>query len=280
MTDSIVLTLDVEEDYEGLETGAGASSPEVPDRLPDLIPRWLDILDAHGARATFFVLGRVAERHPGLVTMILKAGHEVGSHGYRHRKYSGRDRSAVRRDVVHSRKALRAAGAKDPVGFRAPAFSVAPEEMAWFSRMLARHQFRYDSSLIGPGHPVLGHRSVSNRPETIGPIREIPVPTQSLGWFGLPVGGGVTFRLLPYRLTRWLLNRYLTTGPAPPVLYFHPWELASGRPELRSPASWRAKFGHFWGRRGFENKLGRLLEHFDTIPMEDYVRQRWGPPEG
>lgn len=266
-----VLTIDLEEGHHGVERCSPDRYGTFPDRLPDLVPRILDELEAHGARATFFVLGRVAEDHPGLVERIASRGHEIGSHGYDHRRYSRLSQEEVRRDLASSRRAIERAGAEDIAGFRAPFFSVRERDMDWFSGLLEGEGFEYDASLIGPGHPGFGEQEAPNRPTRFGDIHEVPVPTHWIGGLPVPVGGSFFFRLLPYAVTRYVMNDFAARAGGTPILYFHPWEFEPGSWRLWRLAGLRAKFVHFWGRRRFPAKFGCLLDEVQTMPMRDYL---------
>lgn len=272
MSNSLVLTLDVEEDYHGLSGYQSDANVNPEDRLPELLPRWLNLLDRYEAKATFFVLGRVAEKYPELVAEILNQGHEIGAHGYSHLPYTSLTRSEIGRDMARAREVLLKAGAQDPQGFRAPLFSVEKQDMQWFAQLLAENAFTYDSSLIGPGHPIFGESSVSNDPHHYQSITEIPVPSGSILGCPIPTGGSFFFRLLPYRATRYLLRQFPSENGGIPVLYFHPWELESGRWKLWLKGNFLSKFSHFWGRWGFRAKLHRLLDEFSTMTVQEYIR--------
>lgn len=268
-----VLTFDVEEDYHGVEGCSPDRYGDFPERLPDLVPRLLNLLDRHDARATFFVLGRVARRHPDLVRTMRDRGHEIGSHGHRHRAYSELSRSDIERDVNRSKRALVEAGIKDVTGFRAPFFSVYRRDMEWFSAVLEQAGFTYDASLIGAGHPAFGERGAPGKPERMGSVVEVPVPDQSLLGWPCPMGGSFGFRALPVPALRWLLGRHEAVSDTVPVLYFHPWELEPGSWRLWWAAGPRAKFVHFWGRRNLERKLTRLLEACEMMSVRRYLEE-------
>lgn len=279
MSSRAVLTFDVEEGYHGVEACVPGDYSGMEDRLPVLVPRLLKLLEEHDARATFFVLGRVAERHPALIERIRDEGHEIGSHGFRHRRYVALERTEVRRDLARSKRALEAAGAEPVRGFRAPFFSLYRRDMDWFVPVLEELEFEFDASLIGPGHPLFGESGAPARPVRYGSVVEVPVPSQPLLGYPVPVGGSFFFRLLPYGVTRRCLRRYGERTGEPPILYFHPWEMEPGSWRLWWKAGARAKVVHFWGRRGFTGKFLRLLEEFEMISMGDYLRDRQDIPD-
>lgn len=87
---------------------------------PDATPVILDALRARGVRATFFVLGRHAERWPELVERAVAEGHQVGNHGYFHRRLHFTLPASARDDLVRGRDAIGAAAGVAPAHFRAP----------------------------------------------------------------------------------------------------------------------------------------------------------------
>ena len=112
------------------------------------VPLLLDLLERHGLRQTFFVPGRVAERHPGRVREILAAGHEVAHHGHRHTSPADLSPTAEETELVRGLEALRALGA-DPVGYRSPSWELSPATTG----LLARHGFRYSSNFMDDIRP-------------------------------------------------------------------------------------------------------------------------------
>jgi len=220
--------------------------------------RLLGMLDEGGVRATFFVLGNVADAYPGLVREVVQRGHEIGSHTYSHEPIFRMEPAAFKADVERSLARLQDLAGEPVIGFRAPEFSVGHLEH-WCFEILAELGFRYDSSVFPAPGVRYGVPEASRYPFTIetpgGTIHEYPLATWDVGRFRLPVAGGSYFRLLPSRLLRRALSD-VDADKRTAVLYFHPYEFHSG---WLSP-SWSA-----W-RRGFRASnlkftLSRILLH-------------------
>jgi len=202
----------------------------------------LDLLEAHGVRATFFVLGEVARDHPDLIERLVAGGHELACHGMDHRPLWELDRESFRRQLVEFRSLVEGAIGRFPVtGFRAPVFSLY-QSTAWALEVLAEQGYRYDSSIFPvpvPTYGVLGApvgiyrpaREDVRRHDPGGPIVEFPVAVESWGPLRLPVGGGFYLRALPYWFFRRSLDRILEQRPL--ALYLHPREYMPEQKRLR-----------------------------------------------
>jgi len=245
--------------------------------------RLLDVLDEAGVRATFFVLGNVAEAYPGLVREVVRRGHEVGSHTHSHALISDLEPAAFRADVERSLAGLQDLTGQPVLGFRAPEFSVG-HLRHWCFEILAELGFRYDSSVFPLPRARYGIPEAPRHPFTIatpsGEIQEYPLATWDAGPFRLPVAGGSYFRLLPGRLLRRALDD-IDAGGAPAVLYFHPYEFHRGWLNPSWPA-WRRslrasnpKFAlsrivlHNFRTDLIGERLKPLLARFRFVPLGD-----------
>ena len=227
--------------------------------------RILKILGRHSVRATFFVLGWIAERAPELVSMILERGHEVASHGFSHRKVGDLGVQGFRTELLRSLESLAKAGASQVRGFRAPSFSITKAE-DWAFDVLVEYGFSYDSSVVPTGlHPGYGIRDAPLSPFKVrGDLWEVPLTVTRVLGCGVPTGGGAYFRLFPYRLTRWMLGR-ANEKSRPVVVYLHPWEFDPAQPRAPVPA-WR----HLRQTLNVEHtatRLERLLGDFAFGPI-------------
>src|SRR5213078_3279134 len=179
-------------------------------RVTGEVDRLLELLARHEARATFFVVGWVAERQPDLVRRIALAGHEIASHSWDHARVTDQSPLAFRDSVRRAKYVLEELAGAPVLGFRAPSFSIVPGR-EWALDVLIEEGYRYDSSLFpvrrtGYGYPNgLPHPHVFERPG--GRLAEIPPPT--LDWCGLrlPAAGGAYFRLFPYGVVRAALRQ-------------------------------------------------------------------------
>jgi peptidoglycan-N-acetylglucosamine deacetylase len=266
------LTVDVEEWFH--ICGAGDSFqadgwPVLPSRVEFTTDLTLELLSRRGIRATFFVLGWVADRYPRLVERIAGAGHEVASHGWSHRRVYELDRTSLEEDLARTDAALEAAGAPRPIGFRAPEWSVNDRSL-WALEALARHGFRYDSSmtplrLVGnPAYPQVPHR----RETPAGTLLEFPPLVGRRFGQQYPLGGGWGLRMSrPATVVNEIAARNLRGEPV--TLFVHPWELDPQPPRVSLP--WALRFSHYFRLAGFGERLSEILSGADFGPVGDWV---------
>ena len=253
-------TVDVEEWFHicGPRGGSSAAGwPALPSRVVETTRLLLDDLDRAGARATFFVLGWVAERHPRLVEEIVSAGHEIGSHGHAHERAFDLGPEGFVHDVRRSVRALRAAGVHDVRAFRAPEWSL-NDRAPWGLELLAREGFRVDASMApvrvvgNPGYPRQPHV----RATAAGPIVETPPLVADRFGQTMPLGWGWGLRMsAPARVLRAM--EAANAAGAPPVLMMHPWEIDPVPPRVRLPLG--VQFAHYFRLSGFRERLRGIL---------------------
>lgn len=233
-------TVDVEEYFHA--TGLATWFPQdtwdaIPRRSPRIIDRLLESLESSKVRATFFVVGWLAEREPDMVRTIASAGHEVGSHGWFHRLATGQSRSEFREEVRRSRSFLEDLTGERVSGFRAPSFSIVPG-LEWALEVLAEEGYRYDTSLFPVRtHPNYGY-PCERDPHLIlnegSRLVEIPPATLRVLGMNLPASGGAYFRFFPYAFLR-AAFRGAEVRKQPATFYVHPWELDDDPPDLPAP---------------------------------------------
>lgn len=230
--------------------------------------RVLAILDEAGVTATFFVLGWVGERYPGLVRQIAANGHEIASHGYAHRLVYDQSPVAFREDVRKAKGLLEDVAGVRVNGFRAPSYSITPRSL-WALDVLIEEGHRYDASIFPIRHDRYGIPVSAPHVYRIqrdgGALVEVPASTLRLGTVNLPVGGGGYFRILPYAWTRWGIARINNVDRRPAVFYLHPWELDPGQPRLA--AGLLSTYRHYTNLSRTEQRLRRLLADFAFGPM-------------
>jgi polysaccharide deacetylase family protein (PEP-CTERM system associated) len=248
--------------------------------------RLLDMLDEAGIRATFFVVGNVADAYPELVREVVRRGHEIGSHTYSHELIFRMKPAAFKADVERSLAKLQDLAGQPILGFRAPEFSVG-HLRHWCFEILAELGFRYDSSVFPLPRVRYGIPEASRYPFEIttpgGVIYEYPLATWDAGRFRLPIAGGSYFRLLPGRLLQRALNAIDESGRTA-VLYFHPYEFHTGWLSPSRPA-WRrslrasnVKFTlsrillHNFRTNVIGQRLKPLLAKFEFKPLGDIYR--------
>ncbi|MCP3920336.1 MAG: DUF3473 domain-containing protein [bacterium] len=250
---------------------------DVPSRLDVGMDAILALLDAHGARATMFFLGWIAERHPALVRRCVDAGHEIASHGYEH-KFLGEIATpeALDLDLARTEEALIAAGGPRPVGFRASTFTLTRDTWWAFDVLVARG-YQYDSSVHPVRHPTYGVPDFEPTPSVVhapgggGEIVEFPVATYPMIGKNMPVGGGGYFRLLPGWLHRSAM-RGLERKGRPVALYLHPWEFDPGQPRMEAP--FLKRFRHYLNLDKSLGRLERLVKEFRFGTMLEALEER------
>lgn len=269
------LTIDVEDYFHvsGFEDAVDRSTwDELPSRVGPATERLLDCLAAAGARATFFVLGWVAERQPSLVRAIRSAGHEVGSHSYAHRLIYRQTPAEFRADLRRSIRVLEDTLGEPVTLYRAPSFSVTRQSL-WALDVLVEEGIRLDSSIYPTHHDRYGIAGTPLTPHRIdlaaGSLWEYPPPVWRCLGYPLPVGGGGYFRLYPYPLTRLGLGRINAAG-RPFAAYLHPWEVDPEQPRIAAPAARR--FRHYVNLKKTEARLARLLADFPMGTLTESLR--------
>ncbi len=270
------LSFDVEEYFQVANFRGAFARDEwerVPSRLDVGMDRILSLLDRRNARATFFWLGWVAERHPALVRRCVDAGHEIASHGYEHLFLQDLGRARFVEDLARTERALVAAGAPHPIGFRASTFSLSRSTW-WAFDVLVERGYRYDSSVHPVSHPTYGvpdfEPGISRVEAAGGSIVEFPVATWRALGRNWPVGGGGYFRLLPLWATRGALASLAREG-RPAALYLHPWELDPAQPRVDAPLG--ARFRHYLNLDRTLPRLEALLGRFRFGSMAEALEQ-------
>ena len=258
------MTIDVE-DYFQVSAFAPyiprSSWESLPCRAPANVARILDLLDESGTKATFFTLGWIAERHPQLVRDIVARGHELASHGYGHERASDMSPTAFSDDVRRAKALLEDLGGVAVSGYRAPSFSIGAGNL-WAFDVLAEAGYRYSSSVYPIQHD---HYGMPDAPRWAHPVRagllEVPVTTCRLGGRNLPSSGGGYFRLLPYRVSRWLIGKVNQEERQAAVFYFHPWEIDPQQPRVPGVDA-KSRFRHYLNLGRTESRIRRLLGDF------------------
>ncbi len=239
----VILSFDVEE-HDRIEAAAGlvidpALKEEYRARL-DPSTRWLiDQLAEREIRATFFIVGQIAEHSPGLVRAIHQAGHEVAAHGWDHQRVHNHTPESFRTDIRLCKDALEQVIGEAVVGYRAPTFSVVGKT-AWAIDVLAESGMLYDSSVYPIRHDRYGVPGAPRSPFFAQgferELLELPPATLRLFSFLIPMGGGGYFRLLPLSWMERAIDQLRRAScPSAATLYFHPWEFDPGQPRLPLP---------------------------------------------
>jgi len=232
-----------------------------PRRVEANVDRILALLARHDARATFFTLGWLAERHPAMVRRIVEAGHELASHGYSHGRAHDQQPDEFLDDIRRAKALLEDLSGHEVRGYRAPSFSVGPRN-PWAFECIAKAGYRYSSSVYPIRHDHYGAPDSPRFPHEVRPgLTEVPVSTVRVMNTNLPAGGGGYFRLLPYAVSRWSLARINRVDGRPAMFYFHPWELDPEQPRIAGISA-RTRFRHYLNLDRTEARLARLLRDF------------------
>lgn len=230
-------------------------------RVERNVDRILALLAEQGTQATFFTLGWVAERYPQLVRRIVEGGHEIASHGYGHERASDLSPEAFRADVGRAKALLEDLSGREVLGYRAPSFSIG-ERNLWAFDVLRDCGYRYSSSVYPIRHD---HYGMPDSPRFAYPVREglleVPVTTLRLRGRNLPSSGGGYFRLLPYALSRWLIEQVNRNDQQSAVFYFHPWEIDPGQPRIAGIDA-KTRFRHYVNIGRTEARIAQLLRDF------------------
>ncbi len=272
------LTFDIEE-YFHAEAFSSVVRPDDWPRLESrVVPstrRALELLDQAETRATFFVLGWVAEHHPGIVREIHARGHELACHGYAHQMITRLSRTQFAEDIRRAKKVIEDVAGVSVIGYRAPTFSVTRETL-WSLEALLEAGFRYDSSIFPIIHDRYGIPDAPRFPHrrAVGcalEISEFPLSTIVVMGWRLPVAGGGYFRLLPYHLTRRAIRHLNGAERQPAIVYLHPWELDDRQPRLAAGRLTRLR--HSLNISRTEARLRSLLSDFRFAPVRDVLAE-------
>ncbi len=233
----------------------------------------LDLLNEHEVKGTFFILGWVAEKYPGLIKKIHEAGHEVACHGYNHRLIYDLTPEQFREDTKRAKSILEDTAGTEVIGYRATSYSIIPETI-WALDILIEEGFLYDSSIFPIHHDRYGYPGAQRFPHVLkrdsGEIREFPPST--LPFFGqnVPVAGGGYLRLFPLQITKAAIKRINVKENNVAVLYIHPWEIDIDQPQMNG--RWLSKRRHYLNLRSTLPKLKSLLRDFAFRPLNSFLR--------
>ncbi|MGB5105945.1 MAG: DUF3473 domain-containing protein [Candidatus Zixiibacteriota bacterium] len=226
-----------------------------------------------GLKATFFVLGRIAERLPRLMRSITSAGHELGSHSFYHKRIFNQSREQFRADLRRSKEAIESAGGERVIGFRAPDFSIRPDCL-WILDEIREAGFEYDSSLTPTDiHDVYGMADVpAHIYKHPSGLWEFPGGTFKMFGKTIPYGGGGYLRLYPVTMSRALIRRSERAGNSA-MIYIHPYELGSQRPRITPISSYR-RFRHYYHTSNGLRRLAKVLDGFAVDTAASVLRMQ------
>jgi polysaccharide deacetylase family protein (PEP-CTERM system associated) len=270
-----ILSVDVE-DYFQVEAFAGSiargSWEQYSSRVVDNCHRLLDIFDRHQVKASFFILGWVADRFPAIVREIHDRGHELACHSFWHRKVDSLTPAQFRADTREACDAIEQAASVRVTGYRAPTWSITQRSL-WAFDILAEEGFEYDSSIYPIHHDLYGmpggHRyAYAHTCENGRSLLEFPPATVRILGMNFPAAGGGYLRIFPLSYTRWVFRQFEKVG-RPVVVYVHPWEVDPEQPRMQGPL--RSRFRHYTNLHRTQERLERLLQRYRFVPFRQHI---------
>lgn len=248
-------------------------------RIPQNMDKILSLFAKHDIKATFFTLGWVAERFPGIIRDTVAAGHEIASHGWSHIRVPNTDPASFYEDVDRTRKLLQDVSGQPVNGYRAASYSVTRQTL-WVYENLAKAGYQYSSSIFPIKHDLYGIPEAPRAPFVVAEskITEIPLTTVKLVGRNLPCSGGGWFRLMPYSLFKAGLKRVNENDGLPGIFYFHPWEVDPDQPRQKDiPA--KTAFRHYLNLHQMEKRLEKLLRDFQWGTMQQVFMEQASYPQ-
>lgn len=269
------LTVDLEDWYQGLTRTM--YTPELwkvlPARIEDSTTLLLGLLEETGTKATFFVLGYLAQQYPKLIKKIADAGHELGSHGFSHQPIHRLTPRQLEDELIKTKEVIQQNASIPVDGFRAPQFSINTRTL-WALPIIANVGYIYDSSVFPARSLLYGYpqaKRIPFKPLPNHDLVEYPAATIVLGGVSVPVAGGVYNRFWPYPFIRWAIAKLNRQG-IPAIIYIHPWELDLEQPRIS--VNLRERVTHYGMRKTIARKLHQLLSSFRFAPLRE-VHKEW-----
>jgi len=286
------LTIDVE-DYFQVSAFESVISPDRWDSLESRVEKntstLLALLAEHETKATFFVVGWIAERHPNLVKEIFATGHEIGCHSFLHRRIYNLTPKEFREDTRKAKNTLEDITGQPVLCYRAPSYSITRKSL-WALDILKDLGFFYDSSVFpihhdiygipnaprfpfswkfsdGNSEPIIQYAANCQQP-TANCLLEFPISTVRFLGKNIPSSGGGYFRFFPYWFTRMALKKINEKENQPFIFYLHPWEIDPAQPRFNK-ASLRSRFRHYNNLSKTAGRFKQLLKEFRFGPISD-----------
>ena len=263
------MSVDLEDWYSGMLQIKHTDWHLYEHRLERNLVMITELFDRYNIKATFFVLGYIAEKFPALINMIAEKGHEIASHGYNHRPVFTLTRQEFKEDALRAKKTIEDASGVKVSGYRAPFFSIRKDTL-WALDILKEIGFNYDSSIFPTKNFLYG---IPDAPHTIYRINgngliEFPLSVVKKSGVTIPICGGFYMRALPYKVTKWGISYFnRTKGSA--VIYLHPWELDIDKPKIKMKLKW--KIIHEYNIHTMRRKLEQLLKDFQFATMKEVI---------
>lgn len=239
----------------------------------------LDLLDQYQAKASFFVVGEVAEQNPELIRSIFERGHEIGCHGFSHTLLSQLDEHIFREELKRFHSVMEGILGKVRVkGFRAPCFSL-DNRTKWALRVLLDFGYKYDTSIFpakvsslygvsgAPAHPYRISLEDLRKEDPQSPLMEFPISLLTFGKVKIPIAGGGYFRMYPLPFLHWGLKRMNRQHSF--LIYYHPWEGDPKTPRVKLSVLNRIR--SYYDVPASLRKLEFLLKYFKFTRVDDIL---------
>ena len=278
-----VFTIDLEDWYHPEFVTKFVLAHQREDQVEEAVKPLLELLDKHKVRATFFVLGQVAERHPELIEKIYEEGHEIASHGYLHKRLHELSKEKFEDDLRKSTNLLESLIKEKIIGFRAPSYSI-DKDTIWALDVLENLGYRYDSSVFplrlrkkslygvrnAPLYPYSPSKEdiTKESKDENRKIIEFPLSAVKFAGVKIPVAGGAYLRLFPAWFLRLAIKK-INKEKRPAIIYVHPWETYEKTPRIKLP------FPHkqitYYGIGSSLKKVESLLKNFRFGTVKDVL---------
>ncbi|MBU4332080.1 DUF3473 domain-containing protein [Patescibacteria group bacterium] len=282
----IILTIDLEfwHNSEFLKNYLPKNKNNLSDTVVPATEKLLKLLQQKKCTATFFVLGQLAEKYPGLIKKIIISGHEIANHGYSHLALWDMNPDSCEQEIKKSTAVLTAITGTSPKIFRAPRCSL-NNSTKWLLPILQKYHYICDSSIFPAFQVMKKNAMISCQPYKISfndvkksdsesSILEFPIAAKNIAGLNIPVAGGIYFRLFPLFFFSLLLKSI--AKKTIPVIYIHQHELDPHIPNVSAP--WHKKKLLYWNKKNAFKKFEKLLDKFNFISLGQYLSQEKTSP--
>jgi polysaccharide deacetylase family protein (PEP-CTERM system associated) len=229
----------------------------------------LDLLDDFQVKATFFVLGWIAEQNPKLIREIAARGHEVASRGFYHRSLHYLTNEEFREDLRRTNRVLEDACGQKVIGYRS-AEKLSYKNDSWVLDVLAEEGMLYDASFLPKTGDLSAKRFAHQHISDGRVLWEFPYSTQNLGGYLLPISGGNYFRQIPYTMLKYAVKDWHEKRDDPFMLYFHVWELDPEQPRISAASSYN-RIRHYRKLDKMEWVIKEYFRSYDFVSGAEYL---------
>ena len=277
-----ILSVDVEEWYHP-EYVKGKVPEKKEERITQSLNKTLQLISEHNVDTTFFIVGELAEKYPGIIKKIIEDGHEIAFHGYYHDPLWASNVDVFRDEVTRFDSIVQSATGEKCLGFRAPSYSI-DNRTVWALDVLEEAGYLYDSSVFPIKTPLYGVSSAPITPyhpssrniveqDKSRKLIEFPALVYPVTGLRIPTAGGFYLRFLPSCIIKKAVKKMNKQG-FPAVLSFHTWEVDSNTPRLKLGVA--KSFVTYYNLNATKKKLKHLLSNFKFVGFRHYIEQ-YGP---